>query len=46
MESILPYLNDISGALMNLDTGQLLDNILATVPDDGVVTLHINPARP
>jgi virulence factor Mce-like protein len=46
MESLLPYLNDISGALMNLDTGQLLDNILATVPADGAVTLHINPSQP
>jgi phospholipid/cholesterol/gamma-HCH transport system substrate-binding protein len=41
-ESMLPYLNDISGALMNLDTGQMLANMLAAVPEDGVVTLHVS----
>lgn len=41
MQSMLPYLNDISGALMNLDTGQLLGNMLDAVPEDGVVNLHV-----
>lgn len=41
MQSMLPYLNDISGALMNLDTGQVLGNMLAAVPEDGAVTLHV-----
>ncbi len=41
-QSMLPYLNDIAGALMNLDTGQLLSNMLATVPEDGVITLHVS----
>lgn len=41
MQSMLPYLNDISGALMNLDTAQILHNALASVPEDGAVTLHV-----
>jgi phospholipid/cholesterol/gamma-HCH transport system substrate-binding protein len=41
MQAMLPYLNDISGALMNLDTGQLLANMLAAVPEEGAVTLHV-----
>ncbi|OBI80321.1 MlaD family protein [Mycobacterium sp. 1245805.9] len=41
MQSMLPYLNDISGALMNLDTAQLLRNALASVPEEGAVTLHV-----
>ncbi|BBY83424.1 MCE family protein [Mycolicibacterium pulveris] len=41
-QSMLPYLNDIAGALMNLDTGQLLDNVLKSVPEDGVVTLRVS----
>ncbi|OBA70285.1 hypothetical protein A5641_13230 [Mycobacterium sp. 1554424.7] len=42
MQSMLPYLNDISGALMNLDTAQILHNALASVPEDGAVTLHVS----
>ena len=42
-EAFQPKLNLIAGALMNLDTGQLLDNILATVPSDGTITLHVVP---
>lgn len=41
-QTMLPYLNDISGALMNLDSGQILDKMLASVPDDGAVTLHVS----
>lgn len=41
-QTMLPYLNDISGALMNLDTGQILDNMLESVPEDGAVTLHVS----
>jgi virulence factor Mce-like protein len=40
-QSMLPYLNDISGALMNLDTGQVFTNMLAAVPEDGAVTLRV-----
>jgi phospholipid/cholesterol/gamma-HCH transport system substrate-binding protein len=38
---MLPYLNDLSGALMNLDTGQVFTNMLAAVPEDGAITLHV-----
>ncbi len=41
MQSMLPYLNDTSGALMNLDTAQVFGNMLAAVPEDGAVTLHV-----
>nr|WP_285032754.1 MlaD family protein [Mycolicibacterium sp. lyk4-40-TYG-92] len=40
-QSMLPYLNDMSGALMNLDTGQVFNNMLAAVPEDGAVTVHL-----
>jgi phospholipid/cholesterol/gamma-HCH transport system substrate-binding protein len=40
-QAMLPYLNDTSGALMNLDTGQVFENMLAAVPEDGAVTLHV-----
>lgn len=41
LQSMLPYVNDISGALMNLDTRQVFENMLAAVPEDGAVTLHV-----
>jgi phospholipid/cholesterol/gamma-HCH transport system substrate-binding protein len=40
-QAMLPYLNDTSGALMNLDTAQVFENMLAAVPADGAVTLHV-----
>lgn len=39
--ALLPHLKGVSGALMNFDTGQILTNVLATVPQDGTVTLHV-----
>ncbi|ORW24336.1 MlaD family protein [Mycobacterium palustre] len=39
--AMLPKLKGIGGALMNFDTGQILANILATMPEDGAVTLHV-----
>ncbi|QLL08708.1 MlaD family protein [Mycobacterium vicinigordonae] len=42
-EAFQPKLNDISGALMNFDTGQMLTNLLATVPADGAITLRVVP---
>ncbi|WP_273735218.1 MlaD family protein [Mycolicibacterium septicum] len=38
---MLPHLKGIAGSLMNFDTGQILSNILATMPEDGAVTLHV-----
>lgn len=42
-EAMLPKLNAISAALMNFDTGQILDNLLAAVPPDGAITLRVLP---
>jgi len=42
-EAMLPKLNAISAALMNFDTGQILDNMLAAVPEDGTITLRVVP---
>jgi virulence factor Mce-like protein len=42
-QAFQPKLNAIAGALMNFDTGQLLDNMLAAVPADGTITLHVVP---
>lgn len=40
-QTMLPYMNELSGALMNLDSGRVLSNLLAAVPEDGAVTLHL-----
>jgi phospholipid/cholesterol/gamma-HCH transport system substrate-binding protein len=42
-EAFQPKLNAVAGALMNFDTGQLLDNALAAVPADGTITLRVVP---
>lgn len=42
-EAFQPKLNDIAGALMNFDTGQLLGNMLDAVPPDGTITLRVVP---
>ncbi|MUL57233.1 MCE family protein [Mycobacterium sp. CBMA293] len=39
--AMLPHLKGLGGSLMNFDTGQILSNILATIPPDGTVTLHV-----
>lgn len=40
-ERFLPHFKAIAGALLNFDPSQILANILATLPDDGAVTLHV-----
>lgn len=45
-ERFLPHVKAIAGALMNFDPSQIMANILATLPDDGVVTLHMNVLPP
>jgi hypothetical protein len=40
-EAMRPKVAGIAGALMNFDTGQLLDNVLATVPEDGTINLRV-----
>ena len=42
-EAFLPKLNAISASLMNFDTGQILDHMLAAVPPDGTITLRVVP---
>jgi phospholipid/cholesterol/gamma-HCH transport system substrate-binding protein len=42
-EAFQPKLNAIAASLMNLDTGQLLDNYLQAVPADGTITLRVKP---
>ncbi|WP_367301446.1 MlaD family protein [Mycolicibacterium peregrinum] len=43
-EAMLPKLNAIAATLMNFDTGQILDSLLAAVPSDGRITLRLAPA--
>lgn len=40
-EALLPHLQGVAGALMNFDTGQILSNLLAMVPEEGAITLHV-----
>jgi hypothetical protein len=42
-EAFQPKLNAIAGALMNFDTGQILDHFLDQVPADGTITLRVRP---
>lgn len=42
-EAMLPKLNVIAATLMNFDTGQILENMLAAVPPDGTITLRVLP---
>lgn len=42
-EAFQPKLNTIAGALMNFDTGQILDHFLQQVPAEGVITLRVRP---
>ena len=40
-EALLPHLQGIAGSLMNFDTGQMLSNVLESVPADGTITLNV-----
>jgi hypothetical protein len=40
-EALLPHIKGIAGALLNFDPSQILQNILASVPEDGTITLHV-----
>jgi virulence factor Mce-like protein len=42
-EALQPKLNTIAGALMNFDSGQILDHFLQQVPADGAITLRVRP---
>lgn len=41
-ERFLPHIKGIAGALLNFDPSQIMANILATLPEDGTVTLHVD----
>jgi virulence factor Mce-like protein len=45
-EALMPNIQAIGGALMNFDTGQILSNMLDTVPEDGTITLHVTTPGP
>lgn len=40
-EALLPQFKGMGGALMNFDSGQILDNILKSIPAEGAITLHV-----
>ncbi|WP_234799868.1 MlaD family protein [Mycobacteroides abscessus] len=40
-EPMLPQMQAIAGAVMNIDISQILTNMLDAVPDDGAITLHV-----
>ena len=40
-EAFLPHIKGIAGALLNFDAGQILANTLASLPQDGAITLHV-----
>lgn len=39
--ALLPQFQGIGGALMNVDTAQMLSNALSDIPQDGAITLHV-----
>jgi phospholipid/cholesterol/gamma-HCH transport system substrate-binding protein len=45
-EALMPNVQGIAAALMNVDTGQMLSNILNGVPEDGVITLRLTVPNP
>jgi phospholipid/cholesterol/gamma-HCH transport system substrate-binding protein len=40
-QALTPQFQGIGGALMNFDTGQILSNALAGIPEEGAITLHV-----
>ncbi|MCX2930693.1 MlaD family protein [Mycobacterium sp. CVI_P3] len=45
-DALTPNINGIAAAAMNFDTGQILSNMLAAYPEDGVVTLRVKTPPP
>jgi phospholipid/cholesterol/gamma-HCH transport system substrate-binding protein len=45
-QALTPQIQGISGALMNFDTGQILSNALAGIPEEGAITLHVTVPNP
>jgi len=40
-QALTPNVQGMAAALMNVDTGRILSNILTSFPEDGTVTLHL-----
>ena len=40
--ALLPQFQGIGGALMNIDTAQILSNALSGIPEEGAITLHVH----
>jgi phospholipid/cholesterol/gamma-HCH transport system substrate-binding protein len=40
-EAFRPHIKAIAGALLNFDPAQILSNVVASLPEDGAVTLHV-----
>lgn len=45
-EALLPKMSGIAGSLMNFDSGRILSSMLAAVPEDGAITLHVTIPPP
>jgi phospholipid/cholesterol/gamma-HCH transport system substrate-binding protein len=45
-DAFTPYMQGIAASLMNVDTSQILTNMLDAIPEDGVVTLHLTVPNP
>jgi phospholipid/cholesterol/gamma-HCH transport system substrate-binding protein len=45
-QALMPNIQGVAAALMNIDTGEILSNMLAAVPEDGTITLHVTTPGP
>lgn len=45
-DAFMPNMQKTAAALMNIDTGQVLTNLLDAVPEDGTITLRVTPPSP
>jgi virulence factor Mce-like protein len=45
-QAMLPQFDGISGALMNVDTAQILSNALSGIPEEGAITLRVTIPDP
>lgn len=45
-ETLLPNIRNVGSALANIDTGRVLANMLAAVPEDGAITLNVSVRPP
>jgi hypothetical protein len=45
-EAFAPNIKAIAAASMNFDTGQILSDVLDTVPEDGTITLRVRTPGP